>query len=108
MSSGEINPTELVAALISQKGSIIEGIKHAQEMIKGSMSILILTAEGIYAARDKLGRTPVIIGEKSTGYCATFESSAFLNLGYHHHCDLGPVIVFHEQLNHQLKEVFYL
>lgn len=77
MSSGEINPTELVAALISQKGSIIEGIKHAQEMIKGSMSILILTAEGIYAARDKLGRTPVIIGEKSTGYCATFESSAF-------------------------------
>lgn len=90
MSSGEINPTELVAALISQKDSIVEGIKYAQEVIKGSMSILILTPEGIYAARDKLGRTPVIIGEKETGYCVTFESSAFLNLGYRHNCDLGP------------------
>ena len=77
MSSGEINPTELVAALISQKDNIVEGIKHAQELIKGSMSILILTAEGIYAARDKLGRTPIVIGEKSSGYCVTFESSAF-------------------------------
>ena len=90
MSSGEINPTELVAALISQKDDIVSGLKHVQEMVKGSMSVLILTSEGIYAARDKLGRTPVIIGEKSNGYCVTFESSAFLNLGYHHYCDLGP------------------
>ena len=90
MSSGEVNPTELVAALISQKDDIVSGIKHAQELIKGSMSILLLTSEGIYAARDKFGRTPVIIGEKENGYCVTFESSAFLNLGYHHYCDLGP------------------
>ena len=76
--------------MISRKDSLVEGIKYAQEVIKGSMSILILTADGIYAARDKLGRTPVIIGEKATGYCATFESSAFLNLGYHHYRDLGP------------------
>ena len=79
MSSGEVNPTELVAALISQKDSIVEGIKYVQDVVKGSMSIMILTSEGIYASRDKLGRTPVIIGEKPEGYCATFESSAFLN-----------------------------
>lgn len=106
-SSGEINPTELVAALISQKGSIVEGIKHAQEVIKGSMSILLLTADGIYAARDKLGRTPVIIGEKSTGYCATFESSAFLNLGYHHFRDLGPgeiVFITHNKIEVKQKQ----
>ena len=99
MSSGEINPTELVAALISQKDNIVEGIKHAQELIKGSMSILILTAEGIYAARDKLGRTPIVIGEKSSGYCVTFESSAFLNLGYHHYRDLGPGEIIFMQPN---------
>ena len=85
MSSGEVNPTELVAALISQKDSIVEGIKYVQDVVKGSMSIMILTSEGIYASRDKLGRTPVIIGEKPEGYCATFESSAFLNLGYHYY-----------------------
>ncbi|NBK96862.1 MAG: amidophosphoribosyltransferase [Erysipelotrichia bacterium] len=90
MSTGEINPTELVAALINQKDSIVEGIQYVQQVVKGSMSLLLLTPEGIYAARDKLGRTPIIIGEKSTGYCVTFESSAFLNLGYHHYRDLGP------------------
>ena len=90
MSSGEVNPTELVAALISQKNDIVSGIHHAQEMVKGSMSIMVLTSEGIYAARDKYGRTPVIIGAKDTGHCITFESSAFLNLGYHHYKDLGP------------------
>ena len=99
MSSGEINPTELVAALISQKDNIVEGIKHAQELIKGSMSILILTAEGIYAARDKLGRTPIVIGEKSSGYCVTLESSAFLNLWYHHYRDLGPGEIIFMQPN---------
>lgn len=90
MSSGEINPTELVAALINHKQSIVEGISYVQEMVEGSMSVLVMTKEGIYAARDKLGRTPVIIGEKEDGYCITFESSAFLNLGYHHYRDLGP------------------
>jgi len=90
MSGGVINPTELVAALINQKDSIVEGIKNAQDKIKGSMSILLMTPEGIYCARDKFGRTPVIIGKKEDAYCATFESSAFLNLGYHHVKDLGP------------------
>ena len=90
MSTGDINPTELVAALINQKDSIEEGLSYVQDMIEGSMSILLMTPQGIYASRDKVGRTPIIIGEKSTGYCATFESSAFLNLGYHHYRDLGP------------------
>ena len=95
MSGGVLNPTELVAALINQKDSIVEGIHYVQEMVKGSMSILIMTADGIYCARDKFGRTPVIIGEKEGAYCVTFESSAFLNLGYHHVRDLGPAeIVF--------------
>lgn len=90
MSGGVINPTEMVAALINQEEDIISGIKHAQDLIKGSMSILILMADGIYCARDKFGRTPVIIGKKDEAFCVTFESSAFLNLGYRHYKDLGP------------------
>ena len=89
-SSGVINPTELVAALVNHKDSIVEGLTYVQEIVKGSMSILLMTAEGIYAMRDRYGRTPVIIGQKDSGYCMTFESSAFLNLGYHHYRDLGP------------------
>ena len=81
MSSGEINPTELVAALINHKQSIVEGLSYVQDMVEGSMSVLVMTKEGIYAARDRLGRTPVILGHKEDGYCITFESSAFLNLG---------------------------
>ncbi len=80
----------MVAALINQKDSIVEGIRYVQDIVKGSMSILIMTGEGIYCARDKYGRTPVIIGEKEGAHCVTFESSAFLNLGYHHVKDLGP------------------
>ena len=90
MSSGEINPTELVAALINHKQSIVEGLSYVQDMVEGSMSVLVMTKEGIYAARDRLGRTPVILGHKEDGYCITFESSAFLNLGYRHYRDLGP------------------
>ena len=90
MSTGGINPTELVAALINQKASIVEGLHYVQEVVEGSMSIMLLTKSGIYCARDKVGRTPIIIGEKDSGYCATFESSAFLNLGYHHYKDMGP------------------
>lgn len=90
MSGGVINPTEMVAALINQKNSIVEGIEYVQEVVKGSMSILIMTSEGIYCARDKFGRTPVIIGSKDDAHCVTFESSAFLNLGYRHKKDLGP------------------
>ncbi len=84
-----INPTELVAALINQKDNLIEGIRYAQEIIEGSMSILVLTDKGIYAARDKFGRTPIHIGKKKGGYCVSFESFAFLNLGYKAYKDLG-------------------
>lgn len=90
MSSGEVNPTELIASLINHKETIAEGIRYVQDVVQGSMSILVMSANGIYAARDRLGRTPIVIGEKPTGFCATFESSAFLNLGYHHYRDLGP------------------
>lgn len=90
MSGGTINPTEITAALINQKSTIVEGLKYAQEKIKGSMTILILTEKGIYAARDRLGRTPVIIGKKDNAYCASFESFAYLNLGYEDYKELGP------------------
>lgn len=82
MHGGDINQTELVAAIINRKSNFIEGIKYAQEIIDGSMSMLILTPKGIYAARDKMGRTPIVLGEKADGYCASFESFAYLNLGY--------------------------
>lgn len=90
MRNGEINATELVAAIINQKDNFIEGIKYAQEIIKGSVSMLILTPKGIYAARDRLGRTPIVIGQKEEGFCACFESFSFLNLGYHPFKELGP------------------
>lgn len=89
MSGGDINPTELVASLINQKDSIVEGLRYAQEQIKGSMTILILTPEGIYAARDLLGRTPLVIGKKEGAYCASFECFAYLNLGYQDYKELG-------------------
>lgn len=95
MSGGTVNPTEITAALINQKSSIVEGLKFAQEKIDGSMTILLLTSKGIYAARDRLGRTPVIIGKKENAYCASFESFAYLNLGYEDYKELGPAeIVF--------------
>ena len=90
MSGGNINPTELTAALINQKSSIPEGIRYAQSKIEGSMSMLLLTPKGLYAARDRMGRTPVIIGQKDGARCASFESSAYLNLGYSHCKELGP------------------
>ncbi|MBQ1848884.1 MAG: amidophosphoribosyltransferase, partial [Lachnospiraceae bacterium] len=90
MSSGEINATELVAAIINQKDNLVDGIRYAQEVIDGSMSILILTPLGLYAARDRLGRTPVVIGKKKDAYCVSFESFAYLNLGYEDCKELGP------------------
>ncbi len=90
MSGGDINATELVAAIINQRGNLIEGIQYAQQIIDGSMSIAILTPMGIYAARDKMGRTPISIGHKEDGYCLSFESFAYLNLGYKHERELGP------------------
>lgn len=90
MSGGDINATELVASIINQKDNIIEGLQLAQEIIDGSMSIVIMTPKGIYAARDKMGRTPIALGKKDDGYCLTFESFAFLNLGYQPFRELGP------------------
>ena len=90
MSNGEINATELVAAIIDQKDNFIDGIRYAQEIIEGSMSMLILTPKGIYCARDKYGRTPIVIGKKDGAHCASFESFAFLNLGYTLEKELGP------------------
>ena len=90
MSGGDINPTELVAALVNQQENLVEGLQFAQSMIEGSMTILILTPKGIYASRDKLGRTPVTIGRKEDAYCVSFESFAYLNLGYSEVKELGP------------------
>ncbi len=91
MQNGEINQTELIAAMINQKDNFIDGIRYAQETVDGSISMLILTPRGIYAARDKLGRTPIVIGKKGEeGYCASFESFAYLNLGYTDYKELGP------------------
>ena len=90
MSGGDINATELVAAIINQRANIVEGIQYAHELIEGSMTILLLTAKGIYAARDKMGRTPVAIGKKDGAFCAAFECFAYLNLGYTDYKELGP------------------
>ena len=90
MSGGDINTTELVAAIINQKENLIEGIQYAQEIIDGSMTMLLLTPKGILAARDKLGRTPVCVGKKEGSYCVSFENFAYLNLEYTHEKELGP------------------
>lgn len=90
MSGGSINQTELVAAVINQKNSIVEGLSYVQEVVEGSMSVLLMTNEGIYASRDKLGRTPIHIGRKSDSMCASFENFAYLHLGYKDIKELGP------------------
>ena len=90
MSSGKVNATELVASLINQKDDLVTGIRYAQEQIEGSMTILILTTEGIYAARDRLGRLPVLIGQNEEGCCVSFESFAYHKLGYQDAYELGP------------------
>ena len=90
MSGGKINPTEVVASLINVKDSISKGIEYAHKLIDGSMSILILKDNSIYAARDKYGRTPVIIGKKDGAYAITMETSAFPNLDYEVEYELGP------------------
>jgi amidophosphoribosyltransferase len=89
MTTGQINATELVASLICKKNSIVEGIRYVQGIIEGSMSMLILTKDGVYAARDRYGRTPVIIGKGKDGYCASFENFAFYSLGYENYKELG-------------------
>ncbi len=95
MSNGEINPTELVAALINQCDTIPEGIRHAQKTIEGSMTMLIMTTTGIYAARDRMGRTPLAIGHKEGSYCVSFECFAYMTLGYSDLRELGPAEIVH-------------
>ena len=90
MSGGDINATELVAAIINQKDNLIEGLQYVQEVIDGSMTVVLLTQKGIYASRDRLGRTPVVVGKKEDAYCISFESFAYLNLGYVDEKELGP------------------
>lgn len=91
MTSGAVNSTEIIASLINQKGDFTEGIKFAQEAIDGSASIMILKNDGkIIAARDKLGRLPVLIGKNEDGHCITFESFAAQKLGYEITKELGP------------------
>jgi amidophosphoribosyltransferase len=98
MQNGSINQTELVAAIINQKDNFIEGIQYVQEIIDGSISMLIMTPKGIYAARDKYGRTPIALGKKDGARCACFESFSYLNLGYEADRELGPgeIVVFDE------------
>jgi len=90
MAGGQINPTELIAILINQEPTFEEGIRRAQEAVEGSCSLLLLTGQGLYAARDALGRTPVVIGRKDGAHAAAMETCAFPNLGYEIERYLGP------------------
>ena len=91
MSSGKVNCTELVAALINERDSLVEGIQHMQRVIDGSMTVLLMTAKGeIIAARDKVGRLPILVGKDDDGFCVSFESFAFQKLGYTKEYELGP------------------
>lgn len=90
MTNGQVNVTELVAALICEKETIVEGIQYVQEIVDGSMTLLVMTKDGIYAARDRYGRTPLVVGRKDGAYCVSFESHAYINLGYIDYKELGP------------------
>ena len=90
MSGGEVCPTEMVGMLICEEGSFPEGIANAQQTVKGSCSMLILTENGIFAARDRLGRTPILLGRKRGAFAAASESCAYPNLGFEPERDLGP------------------
>ncbi len=89
MSSGKVNSSSLVGALIARKSDLIEGISYAQERIEGSISVLILTKHRIIAARDKFGRLPILVGKRDDGYCVSFESFAYQKLGYQTYHELG-------------------
>lgn len=90
MTNGTVNVTELIAALICEKDSFAEGIRYVQDLVDGSLSMLLMTEEGIYAARDKVGRTPIVVGHKEGAYCLSFESHAYINLGFQDYKELGP------------------
>ena len=89
-SNGKVNASELIAALINQKDDLVSGILHAQDMIEGSATILLLTPDSLIAARDKVGRLPILIGKAEDGYCVSFESFAYHKLGYEDAYELGP------------------
>ncbi|WP_346664968.1 amidophosphoribosyltransferase [uncultured Mailhella sp.] len=88
--AGKVNPTELVAALINMEGDLVSGIRHAQDVIEGSMTILLLTEDSIITARDRMGRLPVHIGKSDLGHSVSFESFAYHKLGYEDAYELGP------------------
>ena len=90
MTNGTVNVTELIAALICEKDSFAEGSRYVQDLVDGSLSMLLMTEEGIYAARDKMGRTPIVVGHKEGAYCLSFESHAYINLGFQDYKELGP------------------
>lgn len=90
MTNGQVNVTELIAALICEKETIVEGIQYVQKIVDGSMTLLVLTKDGIYAARDRYGRTPLVVGRKDGAFCVSFESHAYINLGYTDYKELGP------------------
>lgn len=95
MSGGQINATELIASLICKKDTIVDGIRFVQQIVDGSMTILLMTPKGLYAARDRFGRTPLVVGKKEDAYCVSFENFAYINLGYTDYKELGPAeIVF--------------
>lgn len=90
MTSGQVNVTELMASLICKCDSLVEGIQYVQKIVDGSMTLLLLTKDGIIAARDRVGRTPLVIGKKENAYCISFENFAYMNLGYSDERELGP------------------
>ncbi|MDR3013208.1 MAG: amidophosphoribosyltransferase [Chitinispirillales bacterium] len=105
MSGRGLNPTELTAALINQGETFEDGMRTAREQIDGSMSMLILTPKGVYAMRDILGRTPVIVGKGEHGYAVTMETCAFYNLGYEVEKELGPgevVFISHDGIEQRV------
>ena len=106
MTGGEINPTEVVAMLINREDSYLAGLQRVQEEIRGSCSVLLLTDDGIYASRDRLGRTPIAVGRGEGGMAVSFETSAFPNLDYRLEKELGPgeVVLLTEEGCRQLKE----
>ena len=93
MSGGRVNSNELVATLISQRPTIAEGIRYAQEVVEGTVSVLIMTPDYIIAGRDKFGRLPIHIGQDEEGCCVAFESFAYQKMGYHDAYELGPAEV---------------
>ena len=93
MSGGRVNSNELVATLISQRPTIAEGIRYAQEVVEGTVSVLIMTPDCLIAGRDKFGRLPIHIGQDEEGCCVAFESFAYQKMGYHDAYELGPAEV---------------